>query len=450
MTTRWAGSRPIRGALLALVAASLFVVGAPGTAKALTGPCTIPVGGTTCTIGREFPSVDLIITRDQPLLGVRVNNTSFTSSEDGRTCGAALTYRLFIRGALTYEASLLPSQNNYDGPGSSSGGDNVGRYPPGTYPYREVVEFRIGPDCPLNNLRQYIGSTSSTLRTYSGGQRGYHLNISGIDLLETGVGVRRYTGNDWDPSGGPIQIFWGRTRIKTFPAAASFRGNLPVGFPDNTCTPQLRARQGTVTRTIGAPVARRAEQVRFAEGAVSVRGGRDLHMGDVVCEGEVVKVDAGGAYVGEGLPAADYVGLRVVNRQTDVDVPGGIFAPTVVVGLSGGRTTTVTGRAIALNEFDPAAQAALNFQTIAPGSTPSLDIVGLARVEGSLRVDGAATIDNGVLFVAGGLTVRGRASRAGVLVAAGELRLEGPVLLRTEVDGVALASGRKILLLGDR
>lgn len=421
-----------------------LLLGAPRTAQALP-ECVIPKGSTTCTVERSSPGV--IIPADRPLLNVKVNNLANSAFFDGRDC-TALTYRLFIGGTLAYEASVLPGQDNFDGPGSSTAGDNVGRYPPGTYPYREVFEFRTQPSCPPG-LQEYVGEASSGLFTFSGGDFEYHLNVSAIDLLQAGApGSRRYFGNDWDPAGGPIKIFWGKTRIKTFPATSSFRGNLPAGFPDNSCTAKLTARQGSITRTIRTPHARKVEEVAFAEGSVQVRKGRDLQTGDIVCRGETVRVGDDGAFVGRALGGAPYTGLRVVNRQTDIEVPGGIYAPAVVVGLSGGRTVTVTGTVLDLPLFDPA-RGALNYNEYT-GSLASLDVVGLARGNGDLTVNGALTGDNALLFVDGSLTVHGGTTGAGaVFIAADRMRLEGPIHTVSDVvDGVALGAGKKLLLLG--
>jgi len=182
--------------------------------RAANGPRTPrvchPTGRTTCTVEQTSPGV--IVDPNRPVLNVKVTNRANYTYFDRRDC-TALTYRLFIGGGLVYEASLLPGQDNFDGPGVSTGGDNVGRYPPGTYPYREVFEFRVQSGCPAG-LQEYVGEASSGLFTFGAGGFEYHLNVSAIDLLRTGVGSRRYTGNDWDPDGGAIKIFWGKTPLR--------------------------------------------------------------------------------------------------------------------------------------------------------------------------------------------------------------------------------------------
>jgi hypothetical protein len=99
------------------------------------------------------------------------------------------------------------------------------------------------------------------------------------------------------------------------------------------------------------------------------------------------------------------------------------------------------------DDYDPAKDGALVYETLAPGPSLPRRMTGLVRCAGSCLIDGNLDLDNAILFVTGDLTVRGSLSGTGAVIVKGNTRIQRGSSLTSE-DQVALLSRGDIFLDG--
>lgn len=146
----------------------------------------------------------------------------------------------------------------------------------------------------------------------------------------------RLNGIGWNPAGGPIGLYWEGAKVKTFPAAATFRTKIVAeywperasyGSPRAVCGGKIAGRQGNVTRTV---------TVLAGAGAIVLFADRDpiFRTGNYICVGEyqsVLKKTPG------TVISSDLRGERMIVSRDGRNTPELIPGKGLCVDLTKGR-----------------------------------------------------------------------------------------------------------------
>jgi probable HAF family extracellular repeat protein len=300
-----------------------------------------------------------------------------------------------------------------------------------------------------------------------------------------------FQGQDWDPNGGPVQIFLNDDPDAELVAAFSpsggssfdFSDKIKVKFPNKSCFVALRARQGRIERKVNL----RGEGgavVEFARGNVTDRRtGRLLETSDVSCQikssvfdpkikdcplvgqppvagvdgavvvaansavvlralfdfaGRLVPSDDGGVTC-EILPSARTI-YNIDDRQANMNISGIIDAPNIRVRLADGfHTFRGSGLPFPQDAFDTVPQAE-STQPL-PEVLPSSTLQALNFRDGDLRVDGDLRLRNATVAVRGNLTVTGSIAGRGAILVQGQIIVRGSVNMQTDEFHTLVATG---------
>lgn len=161
------------------------------------------------------------------------------------------------------------------------------------------------------------------------------VDVPPVNLSFQGVG--------WNAAGGPIQVLWQGERVKTFPAATTYRGKIVAEYwPQRTsygssravCGGKIAGRQGGVTRTV---------TVLAGAGAIVLFADRDpvFRAGNYICVGEyqsVLKKTPG------TVISSDLRGDRMIVSRSGRNTPELIVNNTLCVELTRGRGHVVVKR----------------------------------------------------------------------------------------------------------
>lgn len=154
------------------------------------------------------------------------------------------------------------------------------------------------------------------------------IDVPPVNLRLDGVG--------WNPAGGPIALYWQGRKVKTFPAAATFRTKIVAehwpqraryGTDRAVCGGKVAGRQGDVTRTV---------TVLAGAGAVVLFADLDpvFRTGDYVCVGEyqtVLKKTPG------TVITSDLRGDRMIVSRNGRNTPELVPGRGLCVELTNGR-----------------------------------------------------------------------------------------------------------------
>lgn len=159
--------------------------------------------------------------------------------------------------------------------------------------------------------------------------------------------------------------------------------------------------------------------------------------------------------LGPGDLATNSADPQAVILENNSRVCGDVQAEGGVQVRSGSLVTGEVRQAHSANlpdfrlaDYDPASDAALNYQVVPVGPQGAQSIQGLARCPGNLVISGDLVLDNSLLYVAGNLRVVGALRGVGALVVGGRTTVEGGSALSSD-DRVALLSGDDVRLMGN-
>lgn len=260
-----------------------------------------------------------------------------------------------------------------------------------------------------------------------------------------------YIGDDWDPEGDHVFVYWNDKQLGDHSGAGKFSNQWSVPlFPDDSCKGRLKAVQGEVVKTVTLRAAKWGAVV-FADKDVTAGldrgdsveardGGRKLKTKSFLCEGEAPVLGAQATAIWMTEKA-----FVVENRPKGIKIRGSVSSPDIRMALSGGRAYTLAVRGNAPAAYDPAGRSGVF--AVGPVLEGATTLSGFGRADGDLRVKGPLRLDGSVLYVAGNLTVDAGISGKGAVVVVGSATIRGPVDLVTD-NIAALVTGGTLVLYG--
>lgn len=286
--------------------------------------------------------------------------------------------------------------------------------PRGTGPLKHAeADFRLAG--PTYDVKLYVGDAPQDKFAVVGGE------------------PLTFTGENWDPKGGPITVKHDGKVVKRISEAAKFKGSLKAPtFAGDDCKDKLVFAQDGHKRSRSYQ-GRPAQAMAYVRGKVTADGKRRLKHNDPVCEGERAKAahDATFAAIALGTPlAADddsvYFGARVVAPWADISVQN-FIATRIKLAFEPDKPVVVLppGTWYPVNRFDTKGAPDLLPLNNSPYDEP-LVIYGYARADTALTANGGIGLEGGVLYVNGDLHLKGSFGGTGAVAVKGSIGITGP------------------------
>ena len=407
--------------------------------------------GFSCTQDHTSVCVTSATVRVQTDESQQELKATFYAQSTGRTC---LTASLNVRvdDQLVYTTPILSA-------GSTVSKISLGTFAPGIHTVN-VTEASFDasscayPENGSNNMYDIsIGLYPDTANT-----RTFSATSGTAAIIGQMVS---FAGQGWNKKGAPIKVSWNGKLVKSFPAAAKFRGHFKLwDFPTKdlaTCQGPLVARQGSVAETV--TLQDTADRYVYLASGILRGDHKEVRADTVLCSGAEPHKESAHFWVWK----SNLSNVRLPGLSID-DTISRVQATNVFAGPSGRIILARKGTSKVINvypeigptlltdlpSFDPKSLEGVVGE-IPNNPAGDLKIDTFARAVGDVLIDGNLELDNGYLFVDGALSINGSVSGRGALVATGNIILHGPVDLvpaggRNPLGSFSLLAGGELVL----